>query len=74
MPIYESASDEIRPLLKTTFSQMQMQERRDMQRLLRENIAVIAPDTLVIAEEFGERTSRVGALIPSGSTATRTWS
>lgn len=54
MPIYEFASEAIRPLLKTTFSQMQLHERRDLQRLLRENISVIAPDTLVIAEEFGE--------------------
>jgi hypothetical protein len=54
MPIYEFASDVIRPLRKTTFSQMQMHERRDLQRLLRENISVIASDTLVISEEFGE--------------------
>lgn len=53
MPIYEFAREEIRPLLKTTFSQMQLQERRDLQRLLRANISVVAPDTLVIAEEFG---------------------
>ena len=33
---------------------MQLQERRDLQRLLRANISVIAPDTLVIAEEFGD--------------------
>jgi hypothetical protein len=33
---------------------MQLHERRDLQRLLRENISVIAPDTLVIAEEYGE--------------------
>jgi len=54
MPIYEFAQEEIRPLIKTTFSQMQLQERRDLQRLLRANISVIAPDTLVIAEEFGD--------------------
>mgnify|MGYP003653491997 FL=1 len=33
---------------------MQLQERRDLQRLLRANISVVAPDTLVIAEEFGD--------------------
>lgn len=54
MPVYEFASEEIRPLSKTTFGLMQLQERRDLQRLLRANIAVVAPDTLVIAEEFGE--------------------
>lgn len=54
MPIYEFASDEIRSLSKTTFAQAQLQERRDLLRLLRANISVIAPDTLVIAEEFGD--------------------
>lgn len=33
---------------------MQFYECRDLQRLLRENIPVIAPDTLMIAEEYGE--------------------
>lgn len=54
MPIYEFAPHRIQPLSKTTFSAMQMHERRDLQRLLRENIEVIAPHTLVIAEEYGE--------------------
>lgn len=54
MPIYEFATEEIRPLNKTTFSVAQLQERRDLQRLLRANISVVAPDTLVIAEEFGD--------------------
>lgn len=54
MPVYEFAHDRILPLRRTTFSEMQMQERRDLQRLIRESVGVIAPDTLVIAEEFGE--------------------
>lgn len=54
MPVYEFAQDRIVPLQKTTFGHMQMHERRDLQRLLRESIGVVAPDTLVIAEEFGE--------------------
>lgn len=54
MPVYEFAHDRILPLRKTTFGEMQMRERRDLQRLLRESVGVIAPDTLVIAEEFGE--------------------
>jgi hypothetical protein len=54
MPIYEFAPQRILPLGKTTFSAMKLHERRDLQRLLRENITVIAPATLVIAEEFGE--------------------
>ncbi len=54
MPIYEFASEEIRPLSKTTFGLVQLQERRDLQRLLRANVSVVAPDTLVVAEEFGD--------------------
>lgn len=54
MPIYEFAPDRIQPLTKTTFSALHMHERRDLQRLLRANISVIAPETLVIAEEFGD--------------------
>lgn len=54
MPIYEFASEQIRPINKTTFSEAQLQERRDLQRLLRSNIDVVAPDTLVIAEEFAD--------------------
>jgi len=54
MPIYEVHPDRIGAVRRTTFSQMQVHERRDLQRVLRENISVIAEDTLVIAEEFGE--------------------
>lgn len=54
MPIYEFSKREIVAVPKTTFSQAQLQERRDLQRLLRNSVSVIAPDTLVIAEEFGD--------------------
>ncbi|WP_171206759.1 hypothetical protein [Ruegeria sp. HKCCA0235A] len=54
MPIFEFASGSIQPLVKTTFNEAQLLERRDLQRLLRANVSVIAPDTLVIAEEFGD--------------------
>ena len=54
IPIYEFARDAVRPIQKTTFAQMGLHERHDLQGLLRKNLAVIAPDTLVIAEEFGE--------------------
>lgn len=54
MPIYELAKTSITPLAPTTFSLMGVQERRHLQRVLREHIDVVAPDTLVIAEEFGE--------------------
>lgn len=54
MPIYEFASNEIIPLLEVTFGFIGLQERKDLQRLLRENIEVIAKDSIVIAEEFGD--------------------
>ena len=54
MPIFEFTDQEIRRLEDTTFSDAQLQERRDLQRLLRANVSVISPDTLIIAEEFGD--------------------
>ncbi len=54
MPIYELTSDTIRPLDETTFKDANLHERSDLQRLLREHVEVISPDTLVISEEFGE--------------------
>jgi hypothetical protein len=53
MPIYEFGTIGIAPLKETTFGSAGMKERGDLQRLLRENIEVIAPNTLVISEEFG---------------------
>lgn len=54
MPIFEITEDGIGPLNLSTFSEMKVHERRDLQRVLRDNISVVAPDTLVIAEEFGD--------------------
>jgi hypothetical protein len=53
MPIYEFGQTGITLLSETTFGQAGVHERRDLQRLLREHVEVIAPDTFVIAEEFG---------------------
>lgn len=54
MPIYEFGETVITRLSETTFNSANLHERRDLQRLLRQQIEVIAPDTLVIAEEFGD--------------------
>ena len=54
MAIYEITSDDIRKMDETTFSQTGLRERTDLQRLLRRQIEVISPGTLVIAEEFGD--------------------
>lgn len=54
MAIYELSSERIVKIKETTFAHAGLDERKDLQRLLKNQIEVIAPDTLVIAEEFGE--------------------
>lgn len=54
MAIYELTNDKIREIEQTRFAEVGISERGDLQRLLREQVEVISPDTLVIAEEFGE--------------------
>lgn len=54
MAIYEITKDEIRTVEETNFSAAGVRERTDLQRLLRERINIVSPDTLVIAEEFGD--------------------
>jgi hypothetical protein len=54
MAIYELTADKLQVASETTFAQFGIRERGDLQRLLRDQIGVIAPDTLVITEEFGE--------------------
>ena len=54
MPIYQFGQNGITRLEETTFSLVGLHERRDLQRLLREHVEVIAPETLVISEEFGD--------------------
>ncbi len=53
MPIYDLKQDSIIPLPTATFADLGISERNDLQRILRDNVEVIAPDTLVIYEEFG---------------------
>lgn len=54
MAVFKITPERIEPLHETTFAQRGIKERADLQRLLRANIGVVAPDVLVIAEEFGE--------------------
>jgi hypothetical protein len=53
MPIFEITQDRLVPLEATGFSSHGLRERDDLQRLLRDQVEVIAPDVLVISEEFG---------------------
>ncbi|MBI4388683.1 MAG: hypothetical protein HY580_00760 [Nitrospinae bacterium] len=54
MAIYEFRSDKINRIPETTFSTAGLKERQDLQRLLRDQIDVVLPETLIISEEFGE--------------------
>jgi len=54
MAIYELDADGLTLLESTTFADARVLERGDLQRVLRHQVDVIAPDTLIIAEEFGD--------------------
>ncbi len=54
MAIFEIASDNIRTIEEITFGAAGIRERADLQRLLRKQIEIISPDTLIVAEEFSE--------------------
>jgi RecB family endonuclease NucS len=54
MAIYKLKEARIADLIETSFAAESILERRDLQRSLREKIAIISPHTLVISEEFGE--------------------
>jgi RecB family endonuclease NucS len=54
MTIFKIKSETLEKLEETSFATEQVLERQDLQRLLKSQIDVISPDTLVIAEEFGE--------------------
>jgi hypothetical protein len=53
MAIFEITTDRLVALHPTGFSDHGLRERGDLQRLLRDQVDVIAPDVLVISEEFG---------------------
>ncbi|RKN29953.1 PDDEXK family nuclease [Micromonospora musae] len=53
MPLYEIDGEGLRRHDAARFAALGLYERNDLQRLLRDDIAVLSPDLLVIAEEFG---------------------
>ena len=54
MAIYEYTDEGIRRLQKTSFADRGIHERRDIQRILRDQIETISDRTMVVAEEFGD--------------------
>lgn len=54
MTIYMLSSNSITEIPQASFAELGLRERDDVQRLLREFIHVISPDTMILAEEFGD--------------------
>ena len=54
MPLFQVTSKELKALSATTFGAENIMERKDIQRLLREQISVLDKGFMVIAEEFGD--------------------
>jgi hypothetical protein len=54
MALYEFTSDSMVEIPTTTYASLGLKERDDVQRVLREHIDAISPDTLILAEEFGQ--------------------
>ena len=54
MAIFEVKQNGMTRLTRTSLAAESIQERRDLQRLLRVQISEILPDVLIISEEFGE--------------------
>jgi hypothetical protein len=52
MPLFELSDNAITGLQRADFATLGLLERGDLQRLLRDHVSVIAPETLVISEEF----------------------
>lgn len=56
MAIYQRIGGKLVPIKATTFSDAGIKERSDLQQFLKQQVDIIAPDTLVISEEFGDWT------------------
>jgi RecB family endonuclease NucS len=54
MTIYSFENTVLKKIDRTTFSEEGILERQHLQRALREQIDIISPQSLVIAEEFSE--------------------
>ena len=54
MPIFQVTPTELKALAETSFNAENIMERRDIQRLLRQQISVLDERLMVIAEEFGD--------------------
>lgn len=54
MPIFQVTPKELMPISETTFGAEGIMERKDIKRMLREQIGVVDDRLMVIAEAFGD--------------------
>jgi hypothetical protein len=54
MALHELSPEGLFPVAPVNFADVGVRERADLQRILRDRIEIIAPDVLVIAEEFSD--------------------
>jgi hypothetical protein len=54
MPLFRIAGEAFERVTETTFATERLQERQDLQRLLRNDISVLGSDLMVVTQEFGE--------------------
>ena len=54
MPLYRWNADNLEPVPPTNFEAEQLQERGDLQRLLRDQPDVLEEGLFIVAEEYGE--------------------
>ena len=54
MSLYRVTTTKLEPVPRTTFAAENLLERKDIQRLLKEDISPLGDDLMVIAEEYGD--------------------
>jgi hypothetical protein len=54
MPLFEITTKDFRPITESSFQDLKIKERDDLQRMLRSQIEVLGDDLYVLTEEFGE--------------------
>jgi hypothetical protein len=53
VPLFKMTTDGLSKIVRTDFASVRIRERRDLQRILRDQIEVVDKDLFVISEEFG---------------------
>ena len=54
MALYKIKNQQIAKIERTTFAHQNLKERADLQEMLKHQIDIISPNTLIVAEEFGQ--------------------